>query len=431
MANKMGFWPVYAIVLGSQIGSGVFMLPSGLAPYGYFSALGWLLAGFGAVSLAMVFVALVARVPKTGGPHAFVAAAFSSPVLTFFTGWTYWLISALSTVTVIASSISYLSPFLPDVTPQASAFYQLVVLAVFVWINLQGVSSAGRVEVVLMIVKILTLTVIPLYALGYFNGQHFQVSAVLSDQSGWVLLGRTTMLAFWGFIGLETATTPAESVANPKVTIPIALIVGTLSVMLLYLLNSVSIQGLISPNVLSVSQAPYTDAVKIIWGGSWYLALAVMAALIFLSNLNAWLLTCGQVALGLANDGYLPAVFQKVNRRGSPYWGLLVSACFMVPLILSTLDSNVAKQVELIIELSVAAFIYVYIICTFGLLNLLLKEARPWYYHGYLSIAVSLVFLVMMLVSSESVILLTSGAFVLSGLPLYVFWYRSPMISRT
>ncbi len=78
MSKKLGFWSVFAIVTGSQIGSGVFMLPASLAPYGKFSILGWLISGIGAICLAMVFSGLCNRFPKTGGPHVYVKEMFGN-----------------------------------------------------------------------------------------------------------------------------------------------------------------------------------------------------------------------------------------------------------------------------------------------------------------------------------------------------------------
>ena len=107
MSRKMGFWSVFALVTGSQIGTGVFMLPSSLAPYGISSLYGWVLSSLGAIALALVFAALCAQFPKTGGPHVYVKNAFGKPPA-FFTGWTYWIISWVSTTAVIVSSVGYL-----------------------------------------------------------------------------------------------------------------------------------------------------------------------------------------------------------------------------------------------------------------------------------------------------------------------------------
>jgi len=65
MPQKIGFWSVFAIVTGSQIGTTVFMSPASLAQYGIFSLIGWLLSGCGAISLCLVFASLCSRFPRT------------------------------------------------------------------------------------------------------------------------------------------------------------------------------------------------------------------------------------------------------------------------------------------------------------------------------------------------------------------------------
>ena len=426
--QKMSFWQVFALVLGSQIGSGVFMLPSSLSAYGWYAILGWLVAGIGALSLAMVFMGLVFRVTKTGGPHVFVAEAFQSPVLTFFTGWTYWVISAVSSLTVLGSAVGYFQPFLPELSPLASCGLQLFLLVVFAGVNLLGVKNAGRLEFVLMLVKITTLVVVPCVALFYFDPEHLRVASSmpqsnLADLFG--LVARSAFLAFWAFIGLETATAPADSIDNPRVTIPKALIYGTLVVLALYLLNSFGIQGFLPHQVLSSSSAPYTLVSERLFGGYWYLLLSFSAGMIFLSNLNAWILTSGQVALGLANDGCLPTFFKAVNRSGAPYWALIISSALIVPFLIAIMDSSLKDQIMLIIDLSVAAFLYVYLLCVLGLIRLLNNEKGPLWSKGlFWASLLALLFCTVSIAMESWMVLLTSFAFVLSGLPLYVFWYR-------
>ena len=148
MSKKMGFWSVFAIVTGSQIGSGVFMLPASLAPYGKFSIYGWLISAIGAICLSLVFSGLCQRFPRTGGPHAYAKAMFGYTAA-FFTGWTYWVISWVSTTAVIIASISYLSPFIGSPSPFVYLLLELVLLISITYLNLKGVKAAGKAEFVL------------------------------------------------------------------------------------------------------------------------------------------------------------------------------------------------------------------------------------------------------------------------------------------
>src|SRR5580704_3675387 len=145
MNNKMGFWSIFALVTGSQIGSGVFLSPATLAPYGLYGLAGWIVSGLGAIALALVFAQLCSWYPKTGGPHVYVYQAFG-PWAAFFTGWTYWVISWVSTTIVIVASVAYLTPIIGHQTPMILIILQIILLLLVTALNFRGVTAAGRVE---------------------------------------------------------------------------------------------------------------------------------------------------------------------------------------------------------------------------------------------------------------------------------------------
>ena len=70
--KKLNFWAVFALVVSSQIGSGIFVLPLTLSPYGFYSFFAWIISGLGAISLALVFAKLCASFPKASGLHIYV-----------------------------------------------------------------------------------------------------------------------------------------------------------------------------------------------------------------------------------------------------------------------------------------------------------------------------------------------------------------------
>ena len=116
MSNRIGFWSVLALVVGSQIGSGVFMSPANLAPFGIYSICGWIATAIGAIALALVFASLCARFPKTGGPHVYIEKLFGRDI-SFFSGWTYWVVSWVSTTAVVVAAVGYLSPLIDSQDP--------------------------------------------------------------------------------------------------------------------------------------------------------------------------------------------------------------------------------------------------------------------------------------------------------------------------
>jgi APA family basic amino acid/polyamine antiporter len=419
--QKMGFWSVFSLVIGSQIGSGVFMLPVALAPFGMWSLAGWALSGVGAISLALVFAQLCAWFPKTGGPHVYVHEAFGKSAA-FFTGWTYWIISWVSSAVVVISAVAYLMPLIGFTNPMMSLALQMVLLAAITLLNFRGASFAGRTEFFLALLKFIPLVFIPLVALCCFNWDNFVIASDVSILGPSRILSSVALLTFWCFIGVESATAPAGSVENPSKTIPRALVAGTVSVALLYVINTLAVMGIIPGPQLINSSAPYSDVVRQLFGGSWHLIIAAISSVVCISTLNVWTLTSGQIALGLAQDTLLPAAFGKTNKFGAPFWSLAISYVGIALLLILTTDANLATQLRTIIDFSVIAFLFVYAMCCVSFFKILwsgrasLLQVLPKLLYG----ALALGFCMWVIYDTPLSTLGIASLFTLSGLPFYV-----------
>lgn len=426
MSSKLGFWSVFALVTGSQIGSGVFILPANLAPFGLISLLGWIVSGIGAVMLALVFAKLCARFPRTGGPHAFVEELFGRDA-SFFTGWTYWVISWVSTTAVISASIGYLVPIIGCHSPYIHLLLELLLLFIITAVNFRGVTTAGNVEFFLTVLKVIPLVLVPVCALFFFDLNNFAPVNISASLSTTQMVSQVALLTLWGFIGVETATTPAEAVQNPSKIIPRAVIFGTICVAALYFVNSLGILGVVPHAVLEVSKAPYSDATHLIFGGSWHLVISLIASIVCVGTLNAWMLTSGQIALGISQDGLLPSFFGRQNRFGAPSVAILISCVGIVPILFLTLNENLAQQVNVIIDISVTAFLFVYVMCCLAYLKLLLKEPAQARKRDWLVGILALSFCGWVIAATSIKVLTIASLFVLSGLPIYLIRHQKKM----
>ncbi|HQS84063.1 MAG: amino acid permease [Alphaproteobacteria bacterium 16-39-46] len=422
MSRKIGFWSVFALVTGSQIGSAVFMLPANLAPYGILGLMGWAISGVGAVALALVFGKLCSWLPRTGGPHVYVNKAFG-PHFAFFTGWTYWVISWVSTPVVIVASIGYLTPLIGVHSSSFNLSLEIGLIFIITLLNLQGVKAAGRAEFFLTLLKIIPLIVMPIMAFFIFNKDCFLTELPVSSNSISHSLSAVTLLTLWAFIGVESATTPAGSVENPSKTIPKAIVLGTICVAILYFFNSLSIMGVVPGSELMNSPAPYADAAQRIFGGNWHLIISVMASIVCIGTLNAWVLASGQISSGLAQDGLLPGFFAKKNKKEAPYYSLFMSFFGIVPLLILTSQENLARQMNMILDFSVTAFVFVYLICCFAFFKLLPSHQKRTFF-VYVYGGVALLFCVWILYETPLKTLLISGAFTVTGIPLFLWRYR-------
>lgn len=417
-SRKLGFWSVFALVTGSQIGTGIFVSLVSLASFGLFSLAGWAIAGLGAIALALVFAQLCAWMPKTGGPHVYVHQAFGSTAA-FFTGWTYWVISWVSTTTVIIAAVSYLTPFFGH-NPTTNLMLGILLLIAVTALNFRGVSTAGHAEFVLTILKIIPLICVPLLGLLYFKRDNFVLAHAYTSLSTGQLISHAVLIAFYGFIGLESGTTPAASVDNPSKTIPRAVVLGTLCVAGLYILNSVGIMGIMPGAELMRSQAPYADALRFLIGGNWHLVLSLIASLICIGTLNAWMLTSGQIALGLAQDGLLPSFFGRTNKYGAPYLSLAISCAGIIPLLIMTRSDTLASQINFIVDVSSVTFLFVYMACCLAFFKVLLQKQASISFWTLLYGSSALLFCSWIIYATPGYTIAIASLFALSGIPLFI-----------
>lgn len=433
---KMGFWAVTSLVAGSQIGTGIFLLSANMAPFGAAGLSSWGITATGAMLLALIFARLCANIPKTGGPHTFIETAFGK-TLGFFSAWTYWVISWLSTPMVVISVISYLTPLIGELHPVVNLLLEVCILLFITGLNLLGVRSAGRIEFLFTVLKLLPLIVVPLAGIFFFNESHF-IPFNPTSESTLSVMNAAALLTLWGFIGVESATTPADSVENPRKTIPRAIIMGTLLVAIVYIFSSIVIMGVVPVEILAHSKAPFADAAQIIFGGNWYIVISIAASIVCLGTLNAWMLTSGQIALGAADDGHLPKLFSVKNERGAPKWGLIISSLGMVPVLIVTLNQNLISQVNLIIDISVTAFLFIYTLSILSYVKLFWKDQETGAFNtkGMLTGLGALLFCGWALYSSGIMMVACASLIAIAGIPIYLWkhkrhWFKTSNNTET
>lgn len=427
--KKIGFWAVVSIVIGSQIGSGIFLLPASLAHFGGIGLASWLVSGAGAIILALIFSELCRKYPQTGGPHVYVNQAFG-PRVSFYVAWAYWVISWVSSPAVIVAAIGYIVSIIPG------GLDKFTILALEVWIvvffmviNLQGVSTSGKVEFVLSILKLLPVFVLPLFALPFVSNGNFEPYNA-TTQSDFSALGAAALLTFWGFIGVETATTPAGSVKNPTRTIPLAITLGTIFVVLVYMFCSYTIMGVVENEVLRSSQAPFSDVAKIALGGDWYYLVSIAGAVVCLGTLNAWILTSGQIALGAADDGLFPQVLGKKNKNGVPKYSIMISTLGMIPFfMLMLLNDSLVEQFTTVIDASVTVFVLVYFICSLSYFKLSIQDVKSNFVGVFLAL-IGMTFCGWVILSADMLSIILSSLVIASAIPLDIFWFKKQEIVK-
>jgi APA family basic amino acid/polyamine antiporter len=351
LKRSIGLWMASALVIGNMVGSGIFTLPAALSgEAGPASIVALVFTGIGALLLALVFANLGRAYPKTGGPYHYVRRAFGD-FLGFQTAWAYWIAAWVGNAAIAVAFAGYLGVFWGDVNTKnwLAALVAVGAVWLFTLVNIAGARETGWAQVVTTVLKFVPLAVIGIVGLFYIEGGNFTPFAPAAGGFDWHINAAAT-LALWAFIGLESATVPAEEVKDAERTIPRATILGTLATTLLYIVALVAIVGVLSPAVLNDSSAPFADAADAMWAGTFlglawgkWIALVAMAAT--LGALNGWILLTARVSLAAADDGLFPKPFAQLHgRRRTPVIGLVVSSVLVSGLVLYNWNASFGER---------------------------------------------------------------------------------------
>jgi len=361
--GRLGLFMAVALVVGNMIGSGVFTLPSALAGVsvtnGAGSLLAWVFTGIGAIVLALVFANLGRAYPRTGGPYIYARRAFGD-FIGFQTAWGYWIAAWAGNAVLAIAFVGYLAFFFPVLSE--TAIYGALAGIGLVWlltlVNILGVRESGWVQAVTTVLKFIPLLAIGLIGIFFVEGSNYTAFAPNGMGMGDGLLGGVTAaatLTLWAFIGLESATVPAEEVANPERNVPRATVIGTIATTLVYILATVAIMGVIPATTLQDSASPFAAAATAIFGGAgyWDDAVALVALVSIFGCLNGWILLTGRVPLAAARDGLFPKRFAQVSgRSGTPVFGLVVSSLLLSGLMLMNYTKSLVDQFTFILLLA-------------------------------------------------------------------------------
>jgi APA family basic amino acid/polyamine antiporter len=323
--RQLGLAMCTALVVGNTIGMGIFMQPAALAPYGLNALTGWLAVIIGCSSLAIVFAALARKFPQADGPFDYVRTTFGEPVA-FAAMWCYWISTIVTLPALAVAVVGYFISVFPIASSISPAVLTVVFMWLFIGVNLLGVRSGGRVQVITSLLKI-----VPMLVVMFVGG-----AVILMEPSAYTPNLPTTPLvglgpsmaaatiALYAMLGFESATVAAGRARDPERTIPRATLIGTLVVAILYV-AIVGISMLLVPQAtLAASDAPFVTIIDSLLGSGYGRWLALFVVISGLGCLNGWTLLVGELARTLAIKKLMPEAMGRSNRFGAPWIALLV-----------------------------------------------------------------------------------------------------------
>jgi APA family basic amino acid/polyamine antiporter len=468
------------LVAGSMIGSGIFIVSASMArgvPSPMWMMLAWLLAGVMTLLGALSYGELAAMYPKAGGQYVFLRESMG-PLMGFLYGWTLFVVIQTGTIAAVAVAFGrFMGVLFPGVSPDFFSWFPradvcfaalgctdpknaitlglnpqrlvgLLSIAILTWVNLRGVRQGKMVQTTLTVVKTgaLGLLIILGLTLGRnataitanFSGGHFGGEWVLSYGLV-VAFGAAMVGSLFSSDAWNSVTFAAAEVKNPSRNLPLALLLGTGLVSVLYILANVSYLSVLpfdgSPQGATAIERGIryatqdrvgTAVAESIFGGT---AGAFMAIAILISTFgcnNGLILSGARVLYAMSRDGLFFRKAGTLNSNNVPAFALIVQSVWTAILCLTGTYNQLLNYV-------IFAALLFYAFTTAGLFILRRTRPdadRPYRVLGYpvlpaLYILMSIGVMVLLLLSPTTRTESISGlVLVLIGIPVFYLWRR-------
>jgi len=445
LKRDLGPWAAAAIVVGTVIGSGIFLVPKTMiqlagSPHMVFVV--WVVGGLLSLAGALSYAELAAALPEAGGEYAFLREAYG-PMWGFLYSWTQmWVAKSGSIATLATGFFVYLSNFYapldtvfysvpfplgPHGGPLELRYGQLFAIALILllgWLNYYGVKLGGDVQVTVTVVKVALIGMI------IFSGLvlgHAHAPATGPPVAPLTFAGFIAALvaALWAYDGWNNVSMVSSEVRNPQRNLPLALIGGTLAVIGIYLLaNGAYFHVLTAREVAGADRAP-AEMMRKIFDGPGANAVAIAAMISIFAALNGSILSGSRVPYAAARQGYFFSAIGRVSPKyHTPGVSILALSAWASLLVLS------GKYDDLFNLVIFASWIL------YGMTAaavLVLRKKRPDLYRPYHTVGYPYVPVLFILGAS---VLLFSTLFdrpresfmgiglILLGLPFYLYWRK-------
>lgn len=355
-SGKLTLLPLTALVVGSMIGGGVFNLPSDMSRAASPGAIlvGWIITGFGMLTLALVYQSLAIRKPDlNAGPYAYAKAGFG-PFIGFNSAWGYWLSAFLGNVAYAVAIFSALSFFFP-VFGDGNNLISIVGASLCLWLIhalvLNGIKQAAFVNIVTTIAKLVPLMLFILIAIVAFNWDRFTFDWGRGAGAEGAGLGsvldqvKSTMLVtLWVFIGIEGASVYSARAAR-RSDVGRATVIGFLGALGIYVLVSLLSTGILSQPELAGLKVPSMAGVLEPLVGRWGASLVNLGLMISVGGaFLSWTLLCAEIPFTCGRDGTFPKWFATENANGSPVNALWATNILIQVFLILTFFSKSAYQ---------------------------------------------------------------------------------------
>jgi APA family basic amino acid/polyamine antiporter len=415
LKRKLGLLHIFCLASGAMISSGIFILP-GLAhakagPAVVFS---YFLAGILALCGLMSIAELTTAMPKAGGDYFYVSRGIGPGVGTI-AGLLSWFSLSLKSAFAIIGIAVLVEPFIPF----NWHFIAAAGCVIFILLNLLGTREAANFQVVLVIGLLILMIAFIVRGFGQINVQYFEPFVPYGYKSVFAAAG----FVFVSYGGLVQIASMAGEVRNPGRTIPSAMVMSLVSILILYVLMVFITSGVLGGEQLDNSLTPIADAAEIFAGRFGYIAVGVASALAFITTANGGIMTASRYLVALGKDRLLPPGLSKVSRKKqTPYAAVLVTGFVISTVVFIKLDTLVEAASIVFILSYILASLSVLLLRESGLVNYKPSFRAPFY--PWLQIGSIIAFAFVLVEMGEEGFVITA-VLILAGFAFYWLYGRA------
>jgi basic amino acid/polyamine antiporter, APA family len=348
LSRDLGPSHAAAIVIGTIIGSGIFLVPAEMTQAvgsAKLVFLAWIVGGLLSFFGAYTYAELGAMRPQAGGEYVYVRDAYG-PLPAFLYAWTWFLIAkpaSIASVTIglvrILGSFPALAFFSSYIPHSKVSYGQLVAIAATVFIsflNYIGIKKAGDFQLFFTVLKIAIVLGIVAVGFSYSHGTWSNFSGSYAGAKGGITGFMAALVAaLWAYDGWNDLNMVAGEVRKPERSIPVALILGVAVVGVLYMLMNGAVQYAMPASTIAASARPASDTTGLVFGTVGAAIVSAGMALSMLVTLNGTTMSGARVPFAVARDGYFFPALAKVHPRfHTPSTAIVVQAILAIILLL-------------------------------------------------------------------------------------------------
>jgi APA family basic amino acid/polyamine antiporter len=350
LSRDLGVSHASAIVVGTIIGSGIFLVPAemmqavGSARLVY---LAWIVGGALSLAGAITYAELGAMKPQAGGEYVYIRDSYG-PLAGFLYAWTWFALAKPASIATLTVGLVRILGTFPALSffnrvaisePFAISYGQLAAIVAAVLItalNYIGIKRAGDFQVVFTLLKIVIIVAVAMLAFTASSGTWRNFATTFNGATGGFAGFMAALIAaLWAYDGWNDLNMVSGEIRDPGRAIPIALIVGVAVVAALYMLTNAAVQYVLPAASIAASPRPVSDVTAIAVGAWGAAIVSAGMAVSILVTMNGTIMSGARVPFAMARDGYFFKAMADVQPRfHTPSVALIVQLVLSVALLL-------------------------------------------------------------------------------------------------